>query len=102
MTEISFDSDIRPLNLFDHVRHNPPHLEVVLLGDFDGREGGVVRHQIEMAVFEMDALKGELAVDKTDRNLIVGGLERLIYHHDVAVLDAHTGHAVAGDTGVEG
>ena len=102
MTEISFDSDIRPLNLFDHVRHNPPHLEVVLLGDFDGREGGVVRHQVETAVFEMDALEGELPVDEADRNLVVGGLQRLVDHHDVAVLDAHAGHAVAGDAGVEG
>ena len=88
-------------NPLDYIRHNPPNLEMIFLGDFDGREGGVVRHQEKTAVFEVDALEGELPVDETDGNLVVGRFQRLVYHHDVAILNADTFHAVAGDAGVE-
>ena len=74
---------------------------MVFLGDFDGREGGVVRHQEETAVFEVDALEGEVPVNETDGNLVVGRFQRLVNHHDVAILNADTLHAVAGDAGIE-
>ena len=56
----------------------------------------------EAAVFDVDALEGELAIDEADRDLVVGGHQRLVDDHDVTVLDADTHHAVAGDAGVEG
>ena len=74
---------------------------MVFLGDFDGREGGVVWHQKEPAVFEVDALEGEFPIDEADGNLVVGRFQRLVYHHDVAILNADTFHAVSGDAGVE-
>ena len=74
---------------------------MVLFGDFDGREGGVVWHQKEPAVFEVDALEGEFPIDEADGNLVVGRFQRLVHHHDVAILNADTLHAVACDAGVE-
>ena len=88
-------------NPLDYIRHNPPNLEMIFLGDFDGREGGVMRHQEKTAVFEVDALEGELPFDEADGNMIVGRFQRLVYHHDVAILNADTFHAVSGDAGVE-
>ena len=88
-------------NPLNHIRHNPPDLEMVFLGDFDGRKGGVMRHQEETAVFEVDTLEGELPIDEADGNLVVGRFQRLVNHHDVAILNADTFHAVSGDAGVE-
>ena len=89
------------LHFLDDVRHNSPHLKIIFLRDFDGWERGVVRHQEEAAVLQVDALEGELAVDEADGNLVVGGLQRFVYDHDVAILDADTFHAVARDAGVK-
>ena len=48
-------------------------------------------HQEETAVFQVDALEGELAVDETDGNLVVGRLQGFV----------DTFHAVARDAGVK-
>ena len=85
------------------VGNHAPNGEVVLCGNADGLESGIVRYEPAAFVVLVAAefLDGELPIDGGNDDVAIVGLERLVDNNDVAIEQPCVVHAVAGDAGIE-
>ena len=90
--------------LVNAVGNDTPHGEVVLCGNADGLESGIVRYEPAafVVVVAAELLDGELTIHGGDDDVAIVGFERLVDDNDVAIEQPCVVHAVAGDAGVEG
>ena len=68
------------------VGNHAPHGEVVLCGNADGLESGIVRYEPAafVVVVAAELLDGELTVHGGDDDVAIVGFERLVDDNDVA------------------
>ena len=76
----------------DHVDHNTPDLKVHGRRDFHGREGVVLRDQIQFVIFLLDPLDGKLAVEDGHDNSFVPGFQGTVHDEDVPGLNPGINH----------
>ena len=86
------------------VGNHAPHGEIILCGNADGLESGIVRYEPAafVVVVAAELLDGELTVHSGNNDVAVVGFERLVDNNDVAIEQPCVVHAVARDAGVEG